>query len=441
MGIVILPAAVEGAEPSSFYLVEPPAGQRVSFVNPLNALEQIARHQGFSTNSARKWSADLTARMKSDIPEDHWVVYFSDFREQDRAHIPSSAFVAWLRQYSEREASGPYSGPTPSVSVHLIDYIARASEVVVESPIFEGPDNRGRPWSLSTLPAEVPPKALIEFVPNGPLLWADDKEEERSLAWREAIRPVARMLEEKLGEQVYHFAVEDDDTDDDLIHRLLVLHCCCTVRPNGPFVQYLVRRSGATNVESLAAALVDPSSYVQSFEMNDAFLGLEAISSKFTYLPAGQRQRVVVAFASLKAREVALLLVRQKIGADVRFVVPPGVVDEDWAQQAAHHCSSWGIQMFSDQDLMDPVGLLAEVDELCVLASGSDAKNSFDLDIPEALEDLLWAGLQGPIVTKFYTSDGSQLWNPEDSLEKGDAPARFAERFSGCSNFADRLQE
>lgn len=166
--------------------------------------------------------------------------------------------------------------------------------------MFQGLDNRDDPWSLETLPDPPPPKAMFEFLPapaGGPwyfdIEW--DRENERWQQgfdpfekWREAIKPVAAELEKALGEPVCRFADPDCDYDDDDVHRFLVLHWCCTYRPESTYVQYLVRISGARDVEQLKAALIDPASYIHPFEMNDSFDGLEARNVLRLRYPAGE---------------------------------------------------------------------------------------------------------------------------------------------------------
>ena len=216
--------------------------------------------------------------MKADIGGDCWVNFFDSFTPDTPECLPVPDFAAWLRQ-TIPEMSG------------IADFFEQAVEVATSTPMFRGPDNWNEPWSLANLPALPPPKAMIQFVPGPPWPdhvddnWVNDPDCYYRLytpfhRWREAMRPIAQALETALGEPVYYFGNLASDIDDDEVHRFLVLHWCCTHKPDSAFVRYLVKVSGARDVEELKEALIDPASYTHPFEMNQ----FECIEASFIHL-------------------------------------------------------------------------------------------------------------------------------------------------------------
>jgi hypothetical protein len=276
-------------------LLEPPAGQQVPYIKPVEALEILLRAQGVAPKDAKTRALEAVTRMKEDVAEDHWVNFFDNLEPESPDCLPVADFVTWLR-----DAQGFKELASGEVSSDLLDFIEQAAEVTASTPMFRRPDNWNEPWSLETLPALPPPKEMIEFVPGAP--WADFEDEDGweaaanpFLCWREAMRPVALELEKVLGEPVYYFADPDCDTDDDDVHRFLVLHWCCTHKPESTFVRYLLKISGARDVEELKAALIDPASYTHPFKMHDSFIGLETMPCcRFDYLPPDRQKTVVV---------------------------------------------------------------------------------------------------------------------------------------------------
>lgn len=434
-------------------LLEPPAGQHTPYIEPVNALEKLLRHQGVASETAQTRAREIVARMKDDVPERHWVVFFNFIGPESPECLPVSAFVGWLRGERER-INRMTTGQNPdalalkdlasdeiAVSPEITDFFEQAVEVTTCSAMFCGPDNRDAPWTLKTLPAMPPPKAVIEFVPGAP--WHQfewDAEDNPFLTWREAIRPVAAALEEALGEPVYYFSDLDNEQDDDSVHRLLVLHWCCTREPDSAFVKYLLKASGACDVKELKAALIDPASYTQPFEMNDTFLGLEASACRINYLPPGTRKTVAVVFSTLEARQVAQRLLMQKIGADVRIIAPQALATNEWIQQATRFCRSWEAHYMFEHELNAPIGSLALVDELCVVADEKTPGSGFDLKLPETVEDLLWLALDLGIKATYYDVEG-RLMNADTSLKKRGVPERAAARKTQRTAFTRQLTE
>ena len=120
---------------------------------------------------------------------------------------------------------------------------------------------------------------MIEYLPGAPWndidRWGSDEgrrdPQNPFNQWRESIRPAARAIQQRWGECPFHFADLSCEFDDDAGHRLLVLHWCCSFRPDSTYVQHLVKASGAKDVAELKAALIDPENYVHPFTMNFDF--------------------------------------------------------------------------------------------------------------------------------------------------------------------------
>jgi len=320
-------------------------------------------------------------------------------------------------------------------------FFEQAAEVTARTPMFRGPDNWDAPWSLETLPALPPPKAMIEFVPGPP--WDDFEfdwkaQDNPFLRWREAMRPVADELEKALGEPVYHFAHLDDH-----VHRFLVLHWCCTHRPESAFVRYLLKISGASDVEEIKAALIDPASYTQPFKMNGTFVGLETsgCGGHIDYLPSEVRKSVGVVFLTEAAREVAFTLLMQQIGAHTFIVAPKELATDAWVKQATRYCRDWTVRYVYDGKLDDPIDILAGVDSLHVIANESTPKSGFDLKLSEPVEDLLWLAFGLGVEAKYYHVERTQLMNPDTCLQKRGVPKRVAARQAQRAAFTRQLRE
>lgn len=439
-------------------LLEPPAGQRVPYIEPVDALEKLLRHQGVAPEDAKARALEAAHRIKDDVEENHWVNFFDNLKPESPDCLPVPDFVAWLRDERRRinrlasdlkldgQGFKELSSGEVLVPSDILDFFEQAAEVTARTPMFRGPDNWDAPWSLETMPALPPPKAMIEFVPGPP--WDsfeyDWKAQDNPfLRWREAMRPVAHELEKVLGEPVYHFADLDCDTDDDDVHRFLVLHWCCTHRPESAFVRYLLKISGASNVEELKAALIDPANYTQPFKMNGSFVGLEAsgCGGHIDYLPSEMRKSVGVVFLTEAAREVAFTLLMQQIGAHAFIVAPKELATNAWVKQATRYCRDWTVRYVYDGKLGDPIDILAEVDSLHVIANEPRPKSGFDLKLSEPVEDLLWLAFGFGIEAKYYHIDGGRLSNPDLCLKKCGVPERMAARQAQRAAFTRQLRE
>ena len=286
--------------------------------------------------------------------------------------------------------------------------------------------------------------AMIEFVPGPP--WDDsavdwESQDNPFLRWREKIRPVALKLEESLGEPVYYFKELGDELDDDDVHRFLVLHWCCTHKPESPFVRFLLKISGARDVEELKAALIDPANYTHPFRMNRSFIGIETVPCHLNYLPPGVHKTVGIVFITQQARPVAESLLARQIGGSPLVVAPLELVTDAWAKHAMRHCRSWSARWVVDGKLHAPLEILASVDELCVIANEPTLKSGHDLKLSDTAEFLLWLALDLGIKAKYYRVDHTKLMNPDFCLQARGAPERVAELQAQRAAFTRTLKE
>jgi hypothetical protein len=438
-------------------LLEPPAGQRVPYIEPVEALEKLLRRQGVTPEDAKARALEAVARMKEDVAEDHWCNFFDNLEPESPECLPVPDFVAWLRDERRRvnelasllkldgQGFKELTSEEMLVPSDIVDFFEQAAEVATRTPMFRGPDNWDEAWSLENLPALPPPKAMIEFVPGPPWddsEWGDWKTGDNPfLRWREAMRPIAQALKTALGEPVYYFADLSSDIDDDDVHRFLALHWCCTHKPESAFVRYLLKVSGASDVEELKAALVDPASYTHPFKMNGSFEGLEALSCHIDYLPPDAHKTVGVVFLTAQAREVVQSLLAQQIGAHAFIVAPKKLATSEWVKQATRTCRDWTVRYVYDGKLDEPIDILASIDELCVIANEPVPKSGFDLKLSEPVEDLLWLAFGLGVEAKYYRVERTQLMNPDTCLQRRGVPERVVARQAQRAAFTRQLKE
>ncbi len=360
-------------------LLEPPAGQYVPYIDPVAAMVVILGSEGKDRKDAVQQAGSSLSELKTFSRASRWVCFFNDYEPDSPECLPVLDFIAWLRQKE-------------GASNAIVDFVARVAEIAPDLTIFTGPDNASDPWALTDLPALPQPKEMIEFVPGAP--WYDDEWGKREtwgidgnpfVRWRESIRPIAVSLSAALGESVYHFADWRCDTDDDLIHRFLVLHWCCSYKPNSTYVQYLVKVSGATSVTALMEALVDPSSYSLPFLMNDRFIGIQAASCRFDYDGQVVSKTVGLLFWSEAGRHTALNVLAQHLNASVRVIAPKALVTSAWQYDVARYCRSIEIiDLDIEKGVRNPIEALSRVDRLFVMASEVSSRPGEE-EIPAAL--------------------------------------------------------
>lgn len=255
-------------------LLEPPAFDNVPYIRPSDALQALDAHHQLAEEQHLRRSKSLNNELERAFPEIKWVQFFDPSNPDAAGAIPAASFIQWL----ETEAL---------VDPEVLKLLYRANEDATKTKMFSGPGYYDEPWSLETQPKLTPPKAMIQYMPGPP--WRDhefnmnhNRAEKAFLAWREQMRPVANTLEQQLGQSVYYFADYEDELDDDDAHRFLVLHWCCSWRPETAFVQYLKEASKASNIEVLKLALIDTASFNHPFEMNNSLIGIEAETCRYS---------------------------------------------------------------------------------------------------------------------------------------------------------------
>ena len=425
--------------------LEPPAGRRIPYIEPGEVLEKLLRHHGFALEDAQMLRREAVVRMKGDVAEDLWVNFFDMYESESPECIPVSDFVAWLRTEHHQVNPKFDSQDFRVLASDILNFFEQVAEVVASTPMFSGQDNWNAPWSLLNLPELPPPKAMIEFMPGGPWVNFDSldgqADNDQFIRWRDAIRPVALELEKALGEPVYYFADMDNDIDDDDVHRFLVLHWCCTYKPESAYVRYLLKISGARDLEELKAALIDPTSYTQPFKMNDSFWGMEAQSCRIDYLPRDKQKTVAVLFSTLEAREAAQSVLEQSIGAHVFIIAPKELVTDEWVKQATRYCREQTVCHLYADTLDKPFEILVFADELCVIADEKRPNSGFDLKLSCGAENWLQLALDLGIKAKYFDVDRGQLKNPETCLKKRGVPDRLAANKAQRAAFTLELKE
>ena len=268
-------------EPASIWLLEPPAGRRDLYLDPVMALSVIYRHLGQPAHAARVRAVSECERLYASIPVTDTVRFYNYLSPDSPLCIPAPALTRFLRDSQKLASPLPVS-------------LDRAIEAVQSGVRFTTIDQHDTPWTLASLPALPPPPAMIEFVSAAGWEYQGDLEHNtRSFnAWRNRMRPIAARLEQALGEPVYRFADPGLETGDDNMHRFLLLHWLCSFLPASPYVRFMVEASGAAHVEALKSALLDPSSYAQPFKMHDAFYSLTARTVRIELPSAGAEMRI-----------------------------------------------------------------------------------------------------------------------------------------------------
>ena len=276
----------------SIEILEPPAGQRVPYINPVKTLIILLRRQGLEPQEAKLRALSAASRMRNEVADDHWVNLF-DFYESDASDcLPVQDFVAWLNNEHccvERPTTGQ-QGEIVLIPSDIIEFLGQAGEVASTEPLFFWGGDWKASRSIQNLPAEPPTEAMIEYFPG--TQWPDDdwfmrwtSPENPFMQWRASMRPIAHELEKAPGEPVYYFADLTFDLDDDRAHRFLALHWFCTHKPDSTFVRYLEKVTGAKDVDELKTALIDPASYSRPFKMHHNYFGPQTIDFPIDYPP------------------------------------------------------------------------------------------------------------------------------------------------------------
>lgn len=443
----------------SITLLEPPAGQRVPYIDPLRTLENLLRGQGGSREHARTQAYEMTGRMRKEVADGRWVNFLDSLEPESPECLPVTDFLLWLRERQgqrqhvegmrkpDDEGLLELTTKEAAIPSDVLEFIEQAAHVSTVVPMFCGDDNWDEPWALENLPPLPSFGTMIEFMPGAPWADIDSWDDWRIgnnpfLHWRESMRPVAHELEKVLGEPVYSFADLDCDTDDDFVHRFLILHWCCTYKPESAFVRYLLKISGADTIEALKEALLDPASYKpELLYTGTSFRQLETLPCRFEYLPPGRQRSVVVRFSTLQARAVAESLLAQKIGTDACVVAPRDLLTEAWIEQAMRYCRFRTAYYLSEDGKDRSLEILAQADELYVIADEPYPRQGFDLRLDPNAEDLLQLALELGIDATYLGVDGRKLVNPETALGISGAPARVAAARAKRAAFTRQLDE
>lgn len=287
--------------PHRIPLLEPPAGQHQPYIEPIYALEAFLRHQGLPEMAAKKRALTATSKMRAEVADTHWACFLNSSQPSPPEQLPLPQFITWLRDQNSLSHQLDQAG-IGNADIHIapdiLDFLEQVAQELPRLPQFTDPENWNITWPLIALPEQPPAKAMMEFFHRP--LWADDDDTNWVHSphayylvylpfqrWREAMHPMAQALEAALGEAVYRFANLASDIDDDDVHRFLVLHWCCTQKPDSGFVRYLLKTSGAHSVEALKAALINPANYTQAYKMHDTSLSCMEVSPcpDFHYCP------------------------------------------------------------------------------------------------------------------------------------------------------------
>jgi hypothetical protein len=414
LGCFSTPLADEDNKGLSFDLLEPPAGQHLPFVDAISMLTILYQHAGIDADNAKLRAQLMMDSIRPSLPPFHSVLLYTGISIED---VPECVAAIVIVEHLRHEAVVP---------VDTLNFITKSIDALAEIRIFRGPDNWREPIRLSQLPDLPSPKAMMEFFVGLPsdiceTLNPDSSDTNTMMEpfykWREQIRPAVEQLEKQIGQQLFYFADLDYELDDDVCHRYLALHCLCSLLPKIKFVQFLVDITGAKDVEELKNYLLSKESYTHPFEMNGAFVGLEAGPFlNFRYLSPGASRNVGVVFSTIKARDAAKDILLQQIGANVSILSTHELVYEDWYKPATRFCASLSIHYCFDK----PITFLAGLDELHVISDESSSGKGFNLNISKDVEKLLWLDHRNGCSYFFHYPDNSILGNPEDSLERSD---------------------
>ena len=403
--------------------LEPPAGQRVPFVNPVAALTILLRRdKELSENEAAERARQAYSELRPRLPLLERPRLFEEFSGllQVPECVPVCRFTTFLRERG-------------LVSEYLIDFLDQAADVTGRVMIFfndYGNWKYGR--RLSETPDMPPPFSMFDALVGLPGMVLMDLETEEDdwpihlfLEWKEKISPAVERLERELGKEVYYFSDPDCEWDDDISHRYLALHCICSLLPDSNFVQYLVEVTDLPDVEALKAALLEPSSYYHPFDCDDFFSkAVKPDYCRFRLPEKDFRRRVGILFHSAEALLLAEEIALQQIGVELVFLTQEGLIDQTWMESATLYAAGWRRRPL--EDVARPVELLATLDGFYVIYDEKLRSATDGLGVSPEVEILLWRALQYGIDLKCYDSPRSRRASPESCLEKNRVPEKVA---------------
>ena len=407
----------------SIGFLEPPAGQHVPYVEPIDFMQRIFVYHGMDATDALNLATEQYNKLRQSLSVFERPVYYDYFpKNVSTEHVSTVALLKHMRE--NKLASG-----------HLIDFFENASETTKLLPLFN--DTDGGRHRLIDLPDYPSTKAMIEFAP---VPWSSDWDDDPIFwDWREEMKPIIVSLEKELGESICHYDDPDDDDNDECVHRFLILHWNCSYKPSSSYVHYILEASGATDVEELKAALINPEYYLHPFEMHNAYCDPEVLPCRsMTYLPPGKRKITGVVFATEDARQVAESILLQQIGADVIIAAPEKLLYDTsipeylkgntLCKQATRFCQYLGSFFLQNGQIKEPITFLARIDELYVVADDitPNPNPEGDLALSDSIEELLWKATDLKIPAHYYSVDGFSLSNPGTCLQRRNVPERVA---------------
>lgn len=261
---------------SSIYFDEPPNGLDAPYICPIPATQSVLETIGMTRIQAERTAKEWYLALKPKLSSPTRVLVMDIFYDDE---IQSERIDAWvwfeMLQTHNR------------IPQDLLDFIRDAIRTCQSKGIyFDSAHPEWRLWNNSQRPVEAPTCDWIQMCPGEP--WIDDSGEfERHYhAWRTRILPIAQAITATTGEQVLYLRDLNNELDDDFLHRFLVLHWCCEVYPQSPYIQFLVEQTGAHTVEEFKSALIDPATYVKfPYQFKCRFRGLDADLRRFNYTP------------------------------------------------------------------------------------------------------------------------------------------------------------
>ncbi|PVE42932.1 hypothetical protein [Limnohabitans planktonicus] len=380
--------------------MEPPAGVRRPHVDPVKATTILLRHQGKERDKALALAQAHYAALRPALQVIERIRYLDEFEPDSPEHIPGDR---WLDHLQAQDC----------VSDDVIRFLRKTLDACTELTAYEHPDFPGRRLSLSELPEQPPATSLIQFQPGCP--WgADycDLEEITEgaatanwLKWRADQQPIAAAIEARWGQAPMYLADMDDPLDDDLFHRFLVLHWCCTCKPDALYVQFLLEASGAPSLIGLKAALLDPENYAHPFTLDGTHRQMSPRAGRFRFTPSDQKTPyVTIAFEDASCWPLVQDLLRQQVDADVLLIDVDKLLQYEQLKPFERYARNL-VQHLGWRECLDtPVETLARTDELHVLAATHDQRES--LGVSEGLTLLLALAHIFQTETVFHTSRG-----------------------------------
>lgn len=385
--------------------MEPPAGVRRPYVDPINATTILLRHQGLERDNARALAHSHYAALRPTLQVIERVRYLDEFEPDSPEHIPGDRWLDHLQTQA-------------CVADDVILFLRKTLHACAELTAFEHPDFQGRRLTLSELPEQPPATSLIQFQPGCP--WGAEDGDMAGIAngastadwlkWRADQHPIATAIEARWGQAPMYLADMDDPLDDDLFHRFLVLHWCCTCKPDAFYVQFLLEASGASTLNELKTALLDPENYAVPFALDDAHREMYPRAGRFKFTTASQKTPyVTIAFEDATCWPLVQDLLRQQVDADVLLIDANAHIA--YAQiDPFHRYARYVVQQLDWHDELDtPVETLARTDVLHVI-DGPNGKAG-QPDVSDALVQLVGLAHVLGVETHFHLNQRGRLSN------------------------------